>query len=162
MSWVYGVADKGESITAIHPAPELGITLFDTSPGVDGTSVECAANLHYAIPNLAVELTTTESPCRSSGGASSAAPIRPMRSRPSSTRWPRPQVKIPYRFRRALLAHQPRHRTVLDLAAEKAGWSQPLPKGRGRGIAVAEAFNTYVAQVAEVTVGSDGGSRSTA
>jgi isoquinoline 1-oxidoreductase beta subunit len=62
----------------------------------------------------------------------------------------------PYRFRRALLAHQPRHRAVLDLAAEQAGWGQPLPKGRGRGIAVAEAFKTYVAQVAEVTVGGDG------
>jgi isoquinoline 1-oxidoreductase beta subunit len=46
---------------------------------------------------------------------------------------------------------------VLDLAAEKAGWSStPLPKGRGRGIAVAEAFNTCVAQVAEVSVGKDG------
>jgi isoquinoline 1-oxidoreductase subunit beta len=62
----------------------------------------------------------------------------------------------PYRFRRALLAGQPRHRAVLDLGAEKAGWGQPLPKGRGRGIAVAEAFHTYVAQVAEVTVGGDG------
>jgi isoquinoline 1-oxidoreductase subunit beta len=62
-----------------------------------------------------------------------------------------PPAKIPYRFRRALLAHQPRHR-----AAEKAGWGQPLPMGRGRGIAVAEAFKTYVAQVAEVTVGGDG------
>jgi isoquinoline 1-oxidoreductase beta subunit len=48
-------------------------------------------------------------------------------------------------------------KAVLELAAEKAGWSKdPLPKGKGRGIAVAEAFKTYVAQVAEVTVGEDG------
>ena len=48
-------------------------------------------------------------------------------------------------------------KAVLELAAEKAGWSgAPLPKGRGRGIAVAEAFNTLVAQVAEVTVDEDG------
>jgi isoquinoline 1-oxidoreductase beta subunit len=46
---------------------------------------------------------------------------------------------------------------VLELAAEKAGWSSaPLPAGRGRGIAVAEAFKTYVAQVAEVSVDKDG------
>jgi isoquinoline 1-oxidoreductase beta subunit len=46
---------------------------------------------------------------------------------------------------------------VLELAAEKAGWSStPLPKGKGRGIAVAEAFNTFVAQVAEVTVDETG------
>jgi isoquinoline 1-oxidoreductase beta subunit len=46
---------------------------------------------------------------------------------------------------------------VLELAAEKAGWSSgPLPKGKGRGIAVAEAFKTYVAQVAEVSIDADG------
>jgi isoquinoline 1-oxidoreductase beta subunit len=46
---------------------------------------------------------------------------------------------------------------VLELAAQKAGWSAgPLPQGRGRGIAVAEAFNTFVAQVAEVTVDAQG------
>jgi isoquinoline 1-oxidoreductase beta subunit len=48
-------------------------------------------------------------------------------------------------------------KAVLELAAQKAGWnSAALPKGRGRGIAVAEAFNTYVAQVAEVSVDDAG------
>jgi isoquinoline 1-oxidoreductase beta subunit len=41
---------------------------------------------------------------------------------------------------------------VLNLAAEKAGWGKPLPKGKGRGIAVHESFNSYVAEVAEVSV----------
>ncbi|MFL5025074.1 MAG: molybdopterin cofactor-binding domain-containing protein, partial [Microvirga sp.] len=45
---------------------------------------------------------------------------------------------------------------VLRLAAQKAGWDRPLPKGRFRGVAVAESFKTYVAQVAEVTVSDDG------
>jgi isoquinoline 1-oxidoreductase beta subunit len=45
---------------------------------------------------------------------------------------------------------------VLELAADKAGWSSPLPKGKGRGIAVAEAFKTFVAQVAEVSVDDAG------
>jgi isoquinoline 1-oxidoreductase beta subunit len=63
----------------------------------------------------------------------------------------------PFRFRRNLLAHQPRMQAVLDLAAERAGWSSaPLPPGKGRGIAVAEAFHTFVAQVAEVSVDKDG------
>jgi isoquinoline 1-oxidoreductase subunit beta len=44
----------------------------------------------------------------------------------------------------------------LNLAAEKAGWGKPLPKGRARGIAVHESFNTFVAQVAEVSLGPDG------
>jgi isoquinoline 1-oxidoreductase beta subunit len=62
----------------------------------------------------------------------------------------------PLSFRRKLLEKQPRMQAVLDLAAEKAGWGTPLPPGKGRGIAVAEAFKTLVAQVAEVSVSKDG------
>jgi isoquinoline 1-oxidoreductase beta subunit len=60
--------------------------------------------------------------------------------------------KDPYQFRRSLLTKHPRHLAVLDLAAQKAGWGQPLPKGHGRGIAVHFAFESYNAQVAEVSV----------
>jgi isoquinoline 1-oxidoreductase subunit beta len=45
-----------------------------------------------------------------------------------------------------------RLRAVLELAAEKAGWGKPLPKGRGRGIAAFCSFGSYFAEVAEVTV----------
>jgi isoquinoline 1-oxidoreductase beta subunit len=48
--------------------------------------------------------------------------------------------KDPFEFRRALLEKHPRHKAVLELAAEKAGWGSPLPAGRARGIAVAESF----------------------
>ena len=58
----------------------------------------------------------------------------------------------PYRFRRDLLANAPRHRKVLDAAAERAGWATPLASGRGRGIALHQSFGTIVAEVAEVTV----------
>jgi isoquinoline 1-oxidoreductase beta subunit len=65
--------------------------------------------------------------------------------------------KDPFTFRRDLLEHEPRMKAVLELAAEKAGWhSGPIAKGKGRGIAVAEAFKTYVAQVAEVSVDDAG------
>jgi isoquinoline 1-oxidoreductase beta subunit len=60
--------------------------------------------------------------------------------------------KDPYEYRRALLTKHPRHLGVLELAAREAGWGTPLPAGRTRGIAVAEAFGSYCAQVAEVTV----------
>ncbi|MEO8717355.1 MAG: molybdopterin cofactor-binding domain-containing protein, partial [Burkholderiales bacterium] len=58
----------------------------------------------------------------------------------------------PYQFRRGLLESKPRFRHVLDLAARKAGWGKPLPKGRARGIALMEGYDTYMAQVAEVSV----------
>jgi isoquinoline 1-oxidoreductase subunit beta len=65
--------------------------------------------------------------------------------------------KDPFEFRRKLLAKEPRMKAVLELAAEKAGWSSaPLSKGKGRGIAVAEAFKTFVAQVVEVTIQESG------
>jgi isoquinoline 1-oxidoreductase beta subunit len=60
--------------------------------------------------------------------------------------------KDPYQFRRSLLDKQPRYRNVLDIAAEKAGWGSPLPAGRARGIALMEGYETYMAQVAEVSV----------
>ncbi len=45
---------------------------------------------------------------------------------------------------------------MLKLAAEKGDWGKPMPAGRGRGIAVHESFDTFVAQVVEVTVGKNG------
>ena len=63
----------------------------------------------------------------------------------------------PVAFRLSLLTKHPRHLGALRLAAEKAGWDQPFPKGngRGRGVAVHESFDSVVAQVAEVTVSGD-------
>ena len=64
--------------------------------------------------------------------------------------------KDPYEFRRALLVNHPRHKRVLELAAEKAGWGKPPADGRGRGLAVHESFGSFVAQVAEVSVSDEG------
>jgi isoquinoline 1-oxidoreductase subunit beta len=63
----------------------------------------------------------------------------------------------PLEYRCALLEDKPRHLATLSLAAEKAGWTTPLPAGGGRGIAMVESFGTIVAHVAEVTVAPDGG-----
>ena len=64
--------------------------------------------------------------------------------------------KDPFEFRRAMLDKQPRYKQVLEVAADKAGWGSPLPAGVFRGIAVAQSFGSYVAEVAEVSVGQDG------
>ena len=58
----------------------------------------------------------------------------------------------PVAFRRKLLAGKPRVLNVLEVAAAKAGWGSPLPKGRARGIAVHESFGSVCAQVAEVSI----------
>lgn len=58
----------------------------------------------------------------------------------------------PLEMRLKLLASDPRAVAVLRHAAEKAGWSQKLPRGRGRGIALSVGFNSYCAEVVEVSV----------
>jgi len=63
--------------------------------------------------------------------------------------------KDPYEFRRALLEKQPRFRHVLEVAAQNSGWGKPLPKGRARGIALMEGYETYMALVAEVSAPGD-------
>jgi isoquinoline 1-oxidoreductase subunit beta len=65
--------------------------------------------------------------------------------------------KDPLEFRLGLLKESKRAQRVLQVAAEKAGWGKPLPKGQGRGIAQHHCFGTSVAQVAEVAVNEKDG-----
>jgi isoquinoline 1-oxidoreductase beta subunit len=60
--------------------------------------------------------------------------------------------KDPYQYRLSLLDKQPRYANVLKIAAQKAGWGKPLPKGRARGIALMEGYETYMAQVVEASI----------
>jgi len=103
--------------------------------GVDATSVEGAANLPYAIPNLAVALHSPKIGVpvqwwRSVGSTHTAFATECFLDEIA-----RETKKDPYELRRALLVKHPRHKGVLELAAQKAGWGKPLPAGRARGIA---------------------------
>ena len=60
--------------------------------------------------------------------------------------------KNPYQFRMEMLSAHPRHRKVLEVAAEAAGYGQNLPDGHALGIAVQESFGSIVAEVAEVSL----------
>ncbi|MBN3762077.1 xanthine dehydrogenase family protein molybdopterin-binding subunit [Burkholderia sp. Ac-20365] len=141
----------GQSIVADTPFAGL------IKNGIDGTSVEGAANIAYAIPNISVQLSTMKTGVpvlwwRVVGSSHTAFAVEAFIDEAAHA-----AGKDPYTFRRDLLEHEPRMRGVLDLAAQKAGWSNaPLPPGKGRGIAVAEAFKTFVAQVAEVSIDKDG------
>jgi len=55
-------------------------------------------------------------------------------------------------FRRALLTQHPKHRAVLEAAAQKGDWGKPLPAGRYRGIAQFMGYGSYSAATAEVSV----------
>ena len=127
--------------------------------GVDETAVEGAADLPYQIPNLAVtwQIAPAGVPViwlRSVGHTHTAFVVESFIDELAHA-----AGKDPFEFRRALLAKHPRHKRVLELAAEKAGWGSPLPEGRGRGIAVHESFGSFVAHVAEVSVSPGGNVR---
>ncbi|MDN3918895.1 xanthine dehydrogenase family protein molybdopterin-binding subunit [Roseateles violae] len=62
----------------------------------------------------------------------------------------------PLAYRLALLDGLPRHAAVLQLAAERAGWGQPLPQGRAQGLALHESFGSIVAQVIELSLDANG------
>ena len=80
-------------------------------------------------------------------------------SKASWTSWRRRRSRIRSPIGCALLDKAPRAKAVLELAAEKAGWGQPLPARVGRGVSLQFVFATYMAQVAEVEVAKDGAVR---
>jgi len=62
----------------------------------------------------------------------------------------------PVAYRLQLLADKPRHAEVVRQVAARAGWGTPLPKGKARGIAMVESFETIVAHVVEIEIAPDG------
>lgn len=148
----------GQSIIAGSPFEPMLV-----KDGVDITSVEGASTLPYAIPNLNVDLHTTNADVK--------VPVQWWRSVGSTHTAYATELfidelalnagKDPVAYRMALLKKHPRHAGVLKLAADKAGWNKPLAPAadgakRGRGVAVHESFNSFVAEVVEVTVQKDG------
>ncbi|WLQ11684.1 xanthine dehydrogenase family protein molybdopterin-binding subunit [Hahella aquimaris] len=123
--------------------------------GVDPTSVEGASNLPYHIANMQVDLHTIKEGVpvlwwRSVGSTHTAYSTETFIDELAKA-----AGKDPVAYRMKLLEGHPRHQDVLKLATEKAGWGKPLPKGRFRGVAVHESFNSYVAQVAEIEAVDD-------
>jgi len=120
--------------------------------GVDRISVDGSATLPYDIPNIRVEYTETDPGIPYGFWRSVGCSVQGYVVEAFIDEMAKAAGKDPYQFRRDLLGKQPRHRAVLDLVAEKSGWTKPLPAGRGRGIAMMEAFGSILAQVAEVSV----------
>ena len=63
--------------------------------------------------------------------------------------------KDPVELRRRLLADSPRLQNVLNLAAERAGWGQPLPQGHYHGVACISCFGSHNAQIVEISIANN-------
>jgi isoquinoline 1-oxidoreductase beta subunit len=128
--------------------------------GVDPETIDGAVHLVYTLPNFHVEYIRKEPPgiptafWRSVGPSHSVFVVESFIDELAAA-----AKRDPVAYRRALLDDAPRARAVLDLAAKKAGWGQPLPNGAGRGVSLQHVFGSYMAQVAEVEVANDGSVR---
>jgi len=123
---------------------------------VDVISVGGIASVPYSIPNQHGEYVYNDPGIpigfwRSPGGSVSGFVTESFFDEIAAT-----AGKDPYEYRRNLLDKAPRVRGVLELAAEKAGWGKPLPKGRFRGIAATDTIGSFNAQVAEISISPDG------
>ncbi len=164
------VDDKGLPSVWRHRMTSVSIDGYWTPPDKAkpaSSEVGGAANLGYAIPNLRMEYSPAKSGVpvmwwrsveHSTNGfvtecfldeLAAAGRVDPLELRLRLLAEPR-KVRVPPDNESTL--DTSRLRAVVELAAAKAGWGRPLPAGRGRGIACHFSFDTYVAEVAEVTV----------
>jgi isoquinoline 1-oxidoreductase beta subunit len=155
-----GLSADGKPVAWSHRivAPSIMARVFPNTVqnGLDGEAVEGGVEVPYTVANLHVDYVLTDT----------GIPVGFWRSVNNSFNGFAVETFIdecaaaaktdPYEYRRALLANAPRHRGVLELAATKAGWGTPPPAGRARGIAVFKSFESFVAQVAEVSVSTAG------
>jgi isoquinoline 1-oxidoreductase beta subunit len=125
--------------------------------GLDPDTTEGAIDLVYDLPNMHVEYVRVEPPGIPTAFWRSVGPSHNVfvtESFMDELAAAAKQDAVAYR--RALLGKSPRAKGVLDLAAEKSGWGQPLPARVGRGVAMQFVFASYMAHVAEVEVAKDG------
>jgi isoquinoline 1-oxidoreductase subunit beta len=164
-----GLDDKGQPTAWLHRMSSTSISGFWEADKMKPESSEIggAVNLPYAIPAVRMEYTPAKSAIRVMWWRSvehsmtafavesffdelaAAAKADPVELRLRLLAPPR-NIKIPPDSESVL--DTARLRAVVELAAKKAGWGTPLPPGRGRGVACHFSFETYVAEVAEVSV----------
>ena len=113
----------------------------------------------YSIPNFRLDYAPADSVVPRSWWRSVASSYTPFAKECFLDELAHASGRDPLQFRMDLLTDKSpetvRLRAVLQLAAEHADWSEPLPKGRGRGLAC-RVGGTCSAQVAEVSVENDG------
>jgi isoquinoline 1-oxidoreductase beta subunit len=132
-------------------APSIAVQLFGGREGRPDV-VEGAADVPYGAGAVLVDCVTPEVGLRVGWWRSVYASQNAFAEECFVDECASAAGRDPVAFRKDLLAAHPRHRAVVELAAERAGWGSPLPAGRGRGIACYASFGSWVAEVAEVSV----------
>jgi len=159
-----GLDEKGKPVAWNHRYAGSSVIARWAPPffnnGLDPDTTEGAINLVYTLPNMHVEYVRVEPPgiptafWRSVGPSHTVFVVESFMDELAAA-----AKQDPVAYRLALLDKTPRAKAVLALAAEKAGWGEPLPERVGRGVSLQFAFATYMAQVAEVEVRKNGAVR---
>ena len=123
---------------------------------LDEGALHGASNLIYGIPNFSSEfkLANTEVPIgywRSVYNSQNAFANESFMDELAYA-----AKKDPLEFRLEYLKDSPKNISVLRSVAKNAGWGEKLEKGHYHGIACHESFGSSVAQVAEISVGTNG------
>jgi isoquinoline 1-oxidoreductase beta subunit len=123
--------------------------------GLEGPATECIQHSFYTFParDIGVQLKNSHVPVsfwRGVGSSQNGFFVESFVDEMAHA-----AGQDPYRFRRAML-ERPDVLGVLDAMAAKGNWGDPLPKGRGRGMAIIECYGTVSGQVVEVTVSRAG------
>ena len=159
-----GIDERGNPVAWSHRVSGSSI-LSRLAPaivrnGVDPDGVAAAASPPYALPAIRVEFNRVEpqgvqtSWWRAVGPAHNVFVVESFLDELAAL-----AKADPVDYRKRLLTDNPRALRVLELAAEKADWGKPLGDRQGRGVSVQFAFGSYLAMIAEVTVGADGAVR---
>jgi len=153
MSAGLDASGKPTTLSFKMTSPSVTVRLFPeiVKDGVDPLQTE-AILVPYDIPNQAVATVIHDTGLRVGYLRSVSHALNVFANESFIDELAAAAGKDPYEYRMGLLGKQPRFSNVLKLAAEKAGWGKPLPAGRARGIGVMEGYDTYMAQVAEVSV----------
>lgn len=145
VAWKHNLV--GQSIMA-------GAPMFGPPPPIDDTSVEGVKGSPYiaGIPDHYIGLHTTKEVVpilwfRSVGNTHTGYVMETMLDELAHA-----AGRDPVDYRRTLLKDHPRHLAALNLVADKGSWEKPALQGRYKGVAVHEAFGSYVAVIAEVSI----------
>jgi CO/xanthine dehydrogenase Mo-binding subunit len=125
--------------------------------GFDPETIEGAAMPPYDLPNLLVDVIRHEPPGIPTAFWRGVGPTHNIFMVESFIDELAVAAKQdPLKYRLALLDKNPRAKAVLQLAAEKAGWATKPAKGIGRGLSLQMVWGSFVAQVVELEVATDG------
>ncbi len=153
-----GVVDKdGKPILFKHHVATQSIMkhLFGHNNPPKDADISSGTQIYYNIPNMIITGSIAESPLPISWLRSVYNTQNPFASESFIDELAYLAGKDPFEFRRDSLP-EGRLKNVLEVAAEKSGWYNKLPQGKGQGVACYHCYDSYCAQVAEVTVNDSG------